>query len=95
MSKKRKASKVAPDAIETGATATLEATLSEQKKFLANKRDVAAFAKVNPRSVENWMARGCPYRKISPRMVRFDLDEVEAWLASNFRVSRIGKEGAL
>jgi excisionase family DNA binding protein len=43
----------------------------------ATKRDVAREAGVSLRTVDNWIAqKKIPYRKLSPRLIRFDLDAV-------------------
>jgi len=43
----------------------------------ANKADLAQEQRVSIRTVDQWIAnRKIPFRKLSPRMVRFDLDEV-------------------
>ena len=43
----------------------------------ANKAELAQEQRVSIRTVDQWIAdRKIPFRKLSPRMVRFDLDEV-------------------
>jgi hypothetical protein len=44
----------------------------------ATKRDVAREYRVSVRTVDQWLHdRKIPYLKISPRVIRFDLDAVE------------------
>lgn len=61
---------------------------------LGDKNDVAAMMGVCHRSVSNLMQRGMPYLAIGRRKVRFDMDEVRAWLKREYGTSRIGKEVA-
>ena len=53
-----------------------------------SKRHAAAFASVSTRTVDNWIAEGLPHCKVSPRMVRIDLDELAAWLKEHYGVRR-------
>jgi excisionase family DNA binding protein len=47
-----------------------------------NKRQLAMALNVSSRTLDTWIARKrIPYRKLGPRMVRFDLDEVERALS--------------
>jgi hypothetical protein len=61
----------------------------ESIKQYGNKRDVAAMLKMHVRSVDNFIAQGCPHLKLSARAVRFDLDEVRAWLRDRFQTRRL------
>jgi excisionase family DNA binding protein len=54
---------------------------------LATKREVAAFLRVTPRTVENWLHRGLPHFRLGSRRTRFKLSDVEAFLAENCRVN--------
>ncbi len=45
------------------------------------------------RSVDNELQRGLPHMKMGPRKVRFDLEEVAAWLKRTYGQQRLGKEG--
>jgi phage terminase Nu1 subunit (DNA packaging protein) len=56
-----------------------------------NKRDVAAMLKMSVRSVDNYIAAGCPVIKLSPRRCRFDLAEVRAWFKRQYGQQRRGK----
>jgi predicted DNA-binding transcriptional regulator AlpA len=58
---------------------------------LGGKREVARMGGVSRRTVDNWIAHGCPHLKISPRLVRFDLADVREWLKSQFGTRRNGK----
>jgi predicted DNA-binding transcriptional regulator AlpA len=55
------------------------------------KRDVAQMMQMSTRSVDNFLARGCPHLKIGKRRIRFDMSEVRAWLTDNFHTQRRGK----
>jgi len=52
---------------------------------LWDRVEVAKRASVSKRTVAEWMKRGLPYLKTSPRQVRFISTDVEAFLAK-FRV---------
>ena len=52
------------------------------------KRALARANSVSPRTVDNWLAQGCPHLKISDRLTLFDLEEVSAWLKQRFGVQR-------
>ena len=56
---------------------------------LVGKRVVAAANSVSVRTVDNWNRAGCPHVKISARMARYDLFEVNAWLKSRFGTRRL------
>ena len=51
---------------------------------LGKKRDVAKMINVCVRSVDNYIAEGCPHLKLSPRSVRFDLAEVKVWFKTQY-----------
>lgn len=46
------------------------------------KQLVAARYQVSVRTVENWMSDGLPFRNPTGRCVRFDLAEIEHWMAT-------------
>ena len=49
---------------------------------LLNKREIAAYLKVAPRTIEDWVyRRKIPFLKVG-RAVRFDAHEVSLWLDS-------------
>jgi predicted site-specific integrase-resolvase len=48
---------------------------------LWDRVEVAKRGSVSVRTVAEWMKRGLPYLKISPRQVRFVSSDVEAFLA--------------
>lgn len=54
------------------------------------KRDVALMVQMSVRSVDNFVAQGCPCLKLGKRRVRFDMAEVRQWLTDNFRTQRRG-----
>ena len=51
---------------------------------LGKKRDVAKMLNVSPRTVDNYIAEGCPHIKPSPRCCRFDLADVKAWFKTQY-----------
>jgi len=53
-----------------------------------SKRDVAAMLQMSVRSVDNFVARGCPHLRVSSRRLRFDMNEVRQWLADTYRTQR-------
>jgi excisionase family DNA binding protein len=56
----------------------------------ATKRDVARENNVSIRTVDQWIAeRKIPFVKISPRLVRFDLDAVDRAL-ERYTVKEVG-----
>jgi len=40
------------------------------------------------RSIDNFLAQGCPHLKLGKRRVRFDMIEVRQWLTDKFHVQR-------
>jgi len=72
---------------------TLEAATSNQIHLatvprFGGKRDVAQMVQMSIRSVDNFIAQGCPHLKLGKRRVRFDMSEVRHWLMENFRTQR-------
>ena len=64
----------------------LTALENEIDDSLWTKKDVAKFARITPRTVENWMANGAlPYFRIG-RTIRFRLPDILQHLAQNHRV---------
>ena len=57
------------------------------------KKDVASMVQMSVRSVDNFVAQGCPHLKLGKRRVRFDMAEVRQWLADNFRTQRRAVKG--
>jgi predicted DNA-binding transcriptional regulator AlpA len=58
----------------------------------ADKRAVAAMAGLrSTRWVEIQMTRGMPHLKLGPRRIRFDLEEVRAWLMEKYHQQRNGR----
>lgn len=51
---------------------------------LGDKQDVADMLKVSLRTVDNYIANGCPVIKPTPRCCRFDLPEVMAWIKTKY-----------
>lgn len=67
--------------------ATVDDKLATIQQY-GSKRDVARMLQMSVRSVDNFVARGCPHLAVSSRRLRFDMAEVRAWLAENFRTQR-------
>ena len=61
---------------------------THEGRNLGDKEDVAALLKSCTRTVENLMAQGLPHMKVTPRMVRFDMDDVRAWMKQQFGTQR-------
>jgi len=53
-----------------------------------SKRDVAAMLQMSVRSVDNFVAKGCPCLRVSSRKLRFDMAEVRQWLSETYRTQR-------
>ena len=73
--------------------ATVNTELATTPRY-GSKRDVAAMLQMSVRSVDNFVAAGCPHLRVSSRRLRFDMGEVRAWLADNFRCQRRAVKGA-
>jgi predicted DNA-binding transcriptional regulator AlpA len=67
--------------------ATVNTELATVPRY-GSKRDVAAMLQMSVRSVDNFVARGCPHLRVSSRRLRFDMGEVRAWLTENFKTQR-------
>ena len=66
------------------------ATTADIPRF-GSKRDVASMLQMSVRSVDNFIANGCPVIKLSSRRCRFDLGEVRAWFKMQYGQQRRGK----
>ena len=75
---------IQPDA----AAGNKSATLTDAPPRYGSKRDVAAMLQMSVRTVDNFVAKGCPHLRVSSRRLRFDMGEVRLWLAENFHVQR-------
>ena len=69
-----------------------EATVTTNHNSLryGSKRDVAQMLQMSVRSVDNFVARGCPHLKVSSRRLRFDMAEVRQWITDTYRIQRRG-----
>ena len=47
---------------------------------LVDKFEVARLLNVHPRTIHQWRKEGLPFIKISPVIVRFDLEKVREWV---------------
>jgi len=72
------------------ATGLSKLAASDNLPQFGDKRDVAAMARVSRRTVDNFLADGCPHIKLGARRVRFDLAEVRAWLKQKYGTQRRG-----
>jgi predicted DNA-binding transcriptional regulator AlpA len=68
-----------------------ESSLAAVVPCYGSKRDVAAMLQMSVRSVDNFVARGCPHLRVSSRRLRFDMAEVRAWLSEQYHVQRRSK----
>jgi hypothetical protein len=75
--------------IQTPDASPGQSALAQVPRY-GSKRDVAAMVQMSVRSVDNFVAAGCPHLRVSSRRLRFDMGEVRAWLADNFRTQRPG-----
>jgi len=55
---------------------------------VTNKRGYAERWQSSVRTVDNWIARGLPHIKLSPRMIRINIPEADAWLRQKFGCQR-------
>ena len=63
-------------------TSVSQPHLSRSVSKLLSKREVAQHLGVSPRTIDNWIAdQRIPYLKLSPRVVRFDPNQVAGALA--------------
>ena len=53
-----------------------------------SKRDVAEMLQLSVRSVDNYVAAGCPCIALSKRRLRFDLPEVREWFKQQYGQQR-------
>ena len=59
-------------------------------RHLVSKQELAIAFGVSPRTIDNWMAqRRIPFIRISPRLIRFDLNRVKAALA-RYEIKEVG-----
>lgn len=62
--------------------------------YATDKRGYANRWQTSVRTCDNWLARGLPHFKLSPRRVRICVSEADQWMREQFGVRRIGKENA-
>jgi hypothetical protein len=60
----------------------------KQPSGTLTKQTFAAHYGVSVRTVENWMALGMPFRNPTGRCVRFNLPEIEHWMAAQTKAVR-------
>jgi hypothetical protein len=60
----------------------MRATSKQRKETPVSGREVAAFYSVDVHTVRRWRYDGCPCEIINPKMIRYRLSEVDAWLRS-------------
>jgi phage terminase Nu1 subunit (DNA packaging protein) len=68
------------------------ATDNNHARF-GTKRAVADLMDMSIRSVNNFMSQGMPYVSFGARTIRFDLEEVRAWLKERYGKRRLGRAG--
>ena len=55
---------------------------NHQCRQLVDKDYLSEIMGVSPRTVENWVRRReIPFIKVGRNLLRFDLDEIDAWIA--------------
>jgi excisionase family DNA binding protein len=65
------------------------ATATESdKNILWKKTEAAAYLQVTVRHLEKWMRRGLPHRKLGPKCVRIDPQELKDFFAKQCKVIR-------
>lgn len=67
----------------------------EARPHYADKRGIAEMLDVSVRSVDNFLAEGMPHFKLTARCIRFDVDEVRAWLKERYGTRRLGRSATL
>lgn len=73
------------------ATGNHKLAASEIPRPLGDKKAVATMAGgMSIRWVDGEMAKGMPHLRLGSRRVRFDLDEVRAWLKDKYATRRLG-----
>ncbi|MBI4662148.1 MAG: hypothetical protein HY735_25290 [Verrucomicrobia bacterium] len=65
--------------------------INDTSTRLVRKKVVASANSVSVRLVDDWMTKGCPYIKPSPRLTLFDLAEVAEWLKKTYGVRKRGQ----
>jgi hypothetical protein len=63
-------------------------TSGKSEVRFASKRDAAAYVGVSPRTINSFLRAGCPHVKMSPKIVRIDLNEMATWLKEHYGVRR-------
>lgn len=53
--------------------------LKKEVRYVKAK-DICEIYNVTPRTVNNWRKEGLPCRRISQRLIRYDMEEVEKWI---------------
>jgi hypothetical protein len=77
------------DTLQNPDIATGETKLAAQDKTSFGQR----FG-VSKRTVDGWIASGCPHLKLSPRMVRLPVAEASLWVKDKFLTQRRGRAAA-
>ena len=59
-------------------------------RHFLSKQELALAVGVSPRTIDNWMAqRRIPFLRLSPRLIKFNLERVKAALA-RYEVNEVG-----
>ena len=77
---------ILPSTPDTATSNTLSA--NDTLPRFGSKRDVAAMLQMSVRSVDNYLAAGCPVIMLSKRRCRFDLAEVREWFKTQYGQQR-------
>lgn len=78
---------------DTSDTAGPGLTRREFPDRFLTKKDVAALLQLCPRSIDNLCRAGLPRLAIGSRRLRFDMEEVRAWLREHYGTRRHGSNG--
>jgi hypothetical protein len=62
-----------------------------QEEGLISTREVAQRLGVHEGSVRRWAREGCPRRILGTKMIRYQFEEVLAWLGETRKIKRSGK----
>jgi predicted DNA-binding transcriptional regulator AlpA len=63
---------------------------TEVRPRYADKRAIAEMLGLSVRSVDNFLAEGMPHFALTARCIRFDVEEVRAWLKERYATRRCG-----
>jgi hypothetical protein len=67
-------------------------SVSQIDRTAESKFEFAARFSVSKRTVDSWLARGCPHLKLSARCVRLPVAEATEWVKDHFTQRRTPPE---